>query len=78
MCNVLQFLTLTYFSKRASISQGVIQAVVEIASRFWEHKKWGPNFDELAKKIAKPKFDTTESIHQTVTSEQTFYLFIRL
>ena len=42
--------------------KGVIQAVFEIGSQFWTHKNWRPNFDELAKKLAKPNSDITESI----------------
>ena len=42
--------------------------------RFWAHKNWCPNFDELAKKITKPQFTITVSIHFTVTSEPTLYL----
>ena len=59
-----------------SLWQQVIQAVSEIGSRFWVHKNWHPNSDELAKKIKKPQFVITVSIHLTVTSEQMFYLFI--
>ena len=31
-------------------NQGVIQAVFEIGNRFWAHKNWRPDFNELIKK----------------------------
>ena len=52
---------------------GVPQTVLEISSQFWAHKNWRPNFDELAKKITKPQFDKTVSIHF-----KTLYFLIRL